>query len=131
MRGSSASVGENGDVIMIKGRIQIRRAFVPVAFLVVIVGCEQHPTVLSGNTEVDGVKVEYEWLPGEPPKLEARDSTTLELTSPHFQLKVVDRYLVLNGYKYGRIQSGDRVKVTVGGKLFVNGVKRGPVYAGT
>src|SRR5205814_9872835 len=79
--------------------------------------------------EVRGVTLEYEWLVGDAPKVRS-DAESVTVDTSQYSLRIVDRYLVLNGYKYGSANVGDRVRVTFDGRLFVNDSKRRAVSAG-
>ena len=79
--------------------------------------------------EVRGVTLEYEWLVGDAPKVRS-DADSVTVDTSQYSLRIVDRYLVLNGYKYGSANVGDRVRVTFDGRHFVNDSKRRAVSAG-
>jgi hypothetical protein len=97
----------------------------------VILGCRESGTP-SGVTSVAGpneVTVDYEWSEGDVPTVEV-DRESLKISCRHYRVQIVDRAIALNGEKYGMVDVGDQVKITLAGKVFVNNQRRGRIYAG-
>jgi hypothetical protein len=114
-----------------------------VAWLLMITGCGRRVLTLPTNVVATGTKtqqtstmhingIDYE-LPWPVDAVEAIKAGQLEaqqkgfaFANDHYKLDVVNGQLKLNGKEYGSINRGDRVKLTEGGVLSVNGGERKP-----
>ena len=121
----------SGSVALVaEGRsVRVERMVACIVLICLAASCRNAPTTESGEENVNGVVVEYEWIMGDTPTIR-KDSESFELSYSNISLKVIDKNIGLNRIKYGQVKDGDRIRVTADGKLFVNGLRRKPVYAG-
>jgi hypothetical protein len=105
-----------------------------VALVICVSGCGTKNTAPAatgqGTSSINGIDFDLPWRVEAVEAIKAGQLDAAQkgitLANDRYKLEVIEGKVKLNGKDYGPINRGDRVRLTEGGVLSVNGVERQP-----